>query len=230
MTARPSTPFPHTHVLTHGHHGSYFSLTSPHAYTSQPIHFHMPALPSPTPPSLLKRQSSSGSNYIRHASVSSSSSSSNSRTPTSPRLIAPTPQRASSTRSSISSASLASPPMPTTPTLASPIAPPPSTPFSLPPPAYPKSTSPVEFRYDPYSTTLFSGEEIASLPTSSYLDERPVRPKLKRRDTPRPKTTTLGSLRMSGLVMDSEESIEEEEEERRVLRSVIDGGSWVILG
>ncbi|KAK8864429.1 hypothetical protein IAR55_001677 [Kwoniella newhampshirensis] len=255
---RPSTPFPYTHTLTHGHHGSYFHLSpQPHAYTSQPIHFHMPALPSPTPPSLLKRQSSSGSNTGRHGSVSSTASSSSSTgstasavTPSSPRLMAPAPRRISSTRSSISSssASISSPPMPTTPTLSSPSAPPP-TPLSLPPPAHSHKSMQViseldhpdldlGFSYDPFSTTLLSGEEIATLPYLSPLDEkeekmeRPIRPKLKRRDTPRPKTTTLGSLRMSGMVA-SHDHVNDQEyrdaEERKVLRSVIDGGSWVIL-
>ncbi|WVF71396.1 hypothetical protein IAT40_006200 [Kwoniella sp. CBS 6097] len=133
-----------------------------------------------------------------------------------------------------------------------------TTPFSLPPPAYThqhqqkrsapsttfepivevptpfdapstasSSSSPSEwalplnkFNYDPYSSHLSTGEPIATgyLPSSSPATKRP---KFKRRDTPIPHVQSFAQLMMRTGIQEDNES--------RVLRSVIDGGAWVIV-
>ncbi|WVR07055.1 hypothetical protein IAU60_004094 [Kwoniella sp. DSM 27419] len=232
-SGRASTPFPHTQTLSHGHHTSYFHHipfeSQPHAYTAQPLHFQVKRAPTPTPPSLLRK----GSNV----STSSAASASSSRRPS--VALPSTPRRVSSTGSSSGSeSSIASPSMPITPTFESAMIPSRvPTPFALPSPAFgydnykrgAPSTSPIDeiplslvdaFNYDPYSSHLSTGEPIAT----GYLPSTPAkRPKFKRRDTPVPLQSTLSSLRMKSLVD------EEYNKEERVLRSVIDGGAWVIL-
>ncbi|WWC94196.1 hypothetical protein V866_001036 [Kwoniella sp. B9012] len=222
--SRPLTPFPHTHTLTHGSSASYFHHiqfeAQPHAYgyTAQPIHFHLKKpIDTPTPPSLIRKGSSS-----RRIMT----------TPTSPQpeLVQPTPRRTLSSASSSSSAS--SPLMPATPILESPVAPPSTpTPLSL-PPSMTNAEMEVEerlmaseyndkFNYDPYSISLSTGETIASPSSTPALAKRP---KLKRRDTPipHPHLSQLSTLHMSRKESNGEGS-------RKVLRSIIDGGNWIIV-
>lgn len=59
---RPSTPFPHTHSLTHSSQGSTYhrlSLPTSTYHYSTPLHFAQKRTTAPTPPSLLARTSSS---------------------------------------------------------------------------------------------------------------------------------------------------------------------------
>ncbi|WVQ83276.1 hypothetical protein IAT38_005415 [Cryptococcus sp. DSM 104549] len=278
ITARPSTPFPFTHTLHHGHQSSYFQ---PHPYTTQPLHFHMPRLPVPTPPSLLQRQASwtrtasprFAPEHYQHASAStftptstpttstpSTPYSSTSTRVTPPELIAPKARRASTT-SAYSAFSISSPPFPTTPILESPLCTPPS-PFALERtstrsteagdlPELAEVDEP-EVEVMPYGTPSQQdyarcwdlpsdkpsrGRSCALLPSStssrarsrSHVSRaaravekaaRVVRPKLKRRDTPRPGVSTLGSLGMTR---------EGSGGEGKVLKSVIDGGHWVVV-
>ena len=91
VIARPDTPFPLPHQMAYHRPGSYDY--SHH----QPLNFAMPSLPSPTPPSLLNRSSSSGSSYSRrNASLivrrESNTSMASSNMPSSPEtLYAPPP-------------------------------------------------------------------------------------------------------------------------------------------
>ncbi|WVQ99471.1 hypothetical protein IAU59_006606 [Kwoniella sp. CBS 9459] len=89
----------------------------------------------------------------------------------------------------------------------------PSTSFELPLPL-------AKFSYDPYSTHLPTGEPIAT----GYLgfSSSPAkRPKFKRRDTPIPHVQSFAQLLMR--------TGAQEDSESRILRSVIDGGAWVIV-
>ncbi|WVW83931.1 hypothetical protein I302_105954 [Kwoniella bestiolae CBS 10118] len=230
--SRPLTPFPHTHTLTHGSQASYFHHiqfeAQPHSYgyTAQPIHFHLKKpISTPTPPSLIRKGSSS-SRYITSPTL-----------PAQPELVQPTPRRTPSS----SSSSTYSPLMPATPILESPVAPPSTpTPLSLPPSMAEITAKPVvptldleeklieseyndRFSYSPYSISLSTGETIAS--SSSYTSSGLAkRPKLKRRDTPipHPHLSQLATLHMST-------SKGEQEGSRKVLRSIIDGGNWIIV-
>ncbi|OWZ65685.1 hypothetical protein AYX15_02887 [Cryptococcus neoformans] len=52
---RPSTPYPYTHTLVHGHSASYLQPHPLHHHAStQPLHFHMTRMPQRVPPSLLR--------------------------------------------------------------------------------------------------------------------------------------------------------------------------------
>ncbi|WRT66389.1 uncharacterized protein IL334_003344 [Kwoniella shivajii] len=215
--ARPLTPFPHTHTLTHGSHSSYFHHipfeSQPHAYKSQPIHFQLKTVHSPVPPSLIRR-SSSNSRYHPSPSLSYEGPL---RTPKARRVSS-----SSSYATSSSSSSMESPSLPVTPVLESSSEYStfsdllPTTPLELPPRAN-KASSYETFNYDPYSTSLSTGEEIATGFSHQILE----RPKFIRRDTPIPKTSTLKSLKMS---------TRQDENGRKLLKSVIDGGNWVIVG
>ncbi|OCF36780.1 hypothetical protein I317_05883 [Kwoniella heveanensis CBS 569] len=190
------------------------------------------------------------------ASASGSASSATHILAPSPRRMS---SSTSTSTSSSSDYSMASPPMPTTPHLDSAfIHPSPATtPFSLPPPAYShqqkRSSSPFEpiievptpfndaptparsssselerardsskFSYDPYSSYLATGEPIATGYLPSLSPSATKRPKFKRRDTPIPHVHSFAQLIRMRTGVD-------EENESRVLRSVIDGGAWVIV-
>lgn len=220
---RPGTPYPDMPSPT------YRSSVLParqRAYSSTPIHFTLPTLPARTPPSLLAR-------------TSSGSSSRSARTPSTPALIAPVARRESSV--SVCS-SLPSPIMPSTPVLEGPAGlPEPSPEFLLPESDFhpsPKSSGlalppPVNnwtWKED-VDTQIFNGATSVERPAwiippkaqrrPSTLEEvQPKRPKLQRRPTPRPRTTTLHNLA----------HIESPAYEgRRRLTSVVDGNHWVIL-
>jgi len=171
---RPGTPFPHTHQISHHHQSSY-------DFSHQPLHFAVPALPSPTPPSLLMRSSSSGSSSSTRRDSTSST---------------PSPPFMGSNMRRVSTSSTVSSSMPATPVLdlEVPHAPPPTpcdasetlfsiqgslSPLAMPPPDYNWSDKAIT------SNTAFA---------FSYSSKRPP---LVRRDTPRPTTTTLQSLAMS---------------------------------
>ncbi|WVN88330.1 uncharacterized protein L203_103535 [Cryptococcus depauperatus CBS 7841] len=62
MVDRPPTPIPRLH--THGQEERQLA-SSTSLQSSQPLHFHMTPLPTPTPPSLLRR-TSSAEHYTRH--------------------------------------------------------------------------------------------------------------------------------------------------------------------
>jgi hypothetical protein len=171
MTARPSTPYPHTHSLNHTSSGSYFhAFSSPASYTTQPIHFSLRALPSPTPPSLLRRTASGKSKNA----------------PSSPKQL----DRRESTSSCSSSSSGPSPKMPTTPIYEGEETAEQCTPLELPPrlvesPDYKRtgfSLPPPEYNWTPK-------QSLDLLPSSSP-DSYTPRPKLRRQDTPTVSTTT----------------------------------------
>ncbi|WVQ78471.1 hypothetical protein IAT38_000557 [Cryptococcus sp. DSM 104549] len=273
-STRPSTPVPFTHTLHHGHQSSYFQ---PHAYTAQPLHFHMQRLPQPTPPSLLQRQASlkrttatapPTSTRVRTPLLPSSVPSSPSRAvtslsitipassrphasssgsrPASPQLISPMASRSSVRRSS--ALSIASPPTPSTPILDSPTLPfSAPTPLQLPSPVVELdcdqlATSPtstlreeerdevevVDFgrptREDWARCWELEGEGtmqcVKGLAAVSRAARQTTKPVLKRRDTPRP-SAELASSKMSGLSG-------REAEDRRLLRSALDGGGWEV--
>lgn len=234
--ARPSTPFPHTHALTHSRYEStYHSLTSPTGYfSSRPLHFSMRPLPTPTPPSLLNRTPSTGSNH-----ASSSSSSALTASPRTPALVNSHMRR----ESTVSIASVESTPLPTTPhhlEEESPSAPYP-TPFELPSPLYSNKGKALELPPPEYNWThkeitdqtlfnvSYSPLDLCPMTTSntntSPSPASPVRPKFKRRDTPRPQTTTLSSLGMTDGIQRDEDG----HRGKRRLTSVVDGGAWVVL-
>jgi len=172
MSGRPSTPFPHMHSISH----------VPQSHYAQPLHFHMEAMVTPVPPSLLKRNSSSSTHSINEVRSMSRRESSSSTSSTSSPLMPTTPQTPAS--------SLESP-----------------TYLSLPPSMTYKS---IDFGHYQPKTTF------------SPVSKSPSRPQLKRRDTPRPTTSTLKSLNMS--ICDTSSRIS-----RKTLTSVIDGGSWVVV-
>ena len=189
---RPGTPFPFSQHDLHHRSGSY-------THSHQPLHFAFPALASPTPPSLLQRSSSSGS--------SSSPRSSATLTPPTPSLV----ERLVSTSSSTSSSPSSN--LPGTPRHD--IEPPHAqtlmdtqrkviSPLDLPAPEYNWSDKMVTSR------TIF---DLAS------TENKPQRPPLVRRYTPRPTTTTLQSLATA-----AEEDLDFK---RRRLSSLTDGGHWV---
>jgi len=207
-TTRPGTPFPTTESI------SYFNLTSAQTSTSSrrlstSIHFPMPTRPVLTPPSLLQRTSSTGS--------SSSHSYNLSKTPGFHGRRSSTCSSSSECSSSMSS------PMPTTPMViaeeeeeeinfgSS---------FKL-PEAFtlntPTKSKPSSVQY-PYSTSIET--------TSPFTMAPPSRPKLKRRDTPRPKTDifSMAPLRQVPALASVEEDIP-----RRRFTSIVDGKSWVAV-
>ena len=243
--ARPSTPFPHTHSLTHSASGSSYYHLSPRAHYTTPIHFAPKAVPTPTPPSLLARTSSSGSSSSGRIHLRRSSGG-HLETPTSPGMpstpsLAPTSPR----RSSCTSLPL-TPPLETSPLemepapLALPEPQYKSNGFALPPPEYNWSEKQIEpgtsfdFSFAPPDENVW----VASRPT---LKRRPVlqrrdtprptanscplvKPFLKRRDTPRPGQSTAAKLKMITPVDE-----EQGDAKRRTLRSAIDGGKWIVM-
>jgi hypothetical protein len=209
---RPGTPFPTTESI------SYFNLTPAQTSSrrlSTSVHFPMTTRPVLTPPSLLQRTSSTGS--------SSSSSYQLSKTPT---FHGHGHGRRSSTCSSSSDCSSSmSSPMPTTPMVIAeeeedemnfgssfklqlPEA------FTLNTPTKSKS-SPAQYPY--LASTVSASLSPMSLPS---------RPKLKRRDTPRPKSDVFSMAPLRQIPALS--SVEEDLPKRR-FTSIVDGKSWVVV-
>ncbi|KAL7419860.1 hypothetical protein Q5752_005776 [Cryptotrichosporon argae] len=232
--ARPGTPFPHA-ALTHLYHpahacsGAYpspyssassfapaplhahYGYPHTHASSSSPraLHFRLPELPSPTPPSLLKRQSSSSrsgsdsgaspfslpgaSSYFPRVAYPSPAPSADAlAVPPTPELIAPAPRRASSSStSSFFSSAPPSPALPATPRAT------PTEPLALP---------------SPLIVDVAEAEAEAN-------EHAFVRPPFKRRDTPRPHAFNALGLSMSDAGA-----------RPKTLHSVIDGGAWVVVG
>ncbi|GFZ43924.1 hypothetical protein JCM24511_01644 [Saitozyma sp. JCM 24511] len=239
--ARPGTPFPHAH----GH--SYFgpSSSTAYAYSPRPLHFQLPALPSPTPPSLLKRSASSSSSTSftgREAKHPSSYFHAQGHGHTA-SLSAPATPPFSSRRESSSSASTSSsapsPAMPSTPLipplsdldvpeLALPLTPPSTPTFeraSLRPELELKQPTPTSA-----STFLYPSGSSSTMPPPPppSTPAMPVRPALKRRDTPRPFMPTVTSF-ISSSPVPTRVPTPPEQQPQRQYTSVIDGGSWLIL-
>ncbi|ORX36611.1 hypothetical protein BD324DRAFT_651100 [Kockovaella imperatae] len=216
--ARPSTPFPHTASLSHSASGSnHHKMTLPPTYHyTTPIHFAPKALPTPTPPSLLARTSSTGSNssghyiHLRRSSSARQSPAGEdlSRTPS---LVPASPRRGSASSSLL----VLTPPSTSTLLLPeveedadadddvddveemdaeeSPELPKSrSAGFALPPPTYNWSDKPIEpdttFDFDSsFSSSPASRLENWITTSNSVTPSNPFRrPALKRRDTPRP--------------------------------------------
>ena len=227
--ARPSTPFPHTHILTHSRRGSSYQPVAPQAsYFVRPLHFSMPQLPSPTPPSLLTRCSSSGS-LTQKQRGSAATSPTLAQSPQTPALVARSPRRSSSS----SESSTLSPSLPVTPNTVIdelPLAPHP-TPLELPSPMYPKargglSLPPPEYNWSHKDITPSTSFDV-SIPAPDCLGGPmypPPRPALKRRDTPRPESDSTSALQLSTDAMGNDRS-----RPKRRLTSMVDGGEWVIM-
>jgi hypothetical protein len=209
-STRPGTPFPTTESI------SYFNLTPAQTSSrrlSTSVHFPMTSRPVLTPPSLLQRTSSTGS--------SSSSSCHLYKTPS----YHGHGRRSSTCSSSSECSSSMSSPMPTTPMVIAeeeedemnfgssfnlnfPEA------FTLNTPTKSKP-SPVQY---PYLNSTVSASPSPMSP--------PSRPKLKRRDTPRPKSDifSMAPLRQIPALASVEEDIP-----RRKFTSIVDGKSWVVV-
>lgn len=238
--ARPGTPFPSTESVSYFPFNASASSASSssrrssfHTY-AQPIHFPIPSRTVLTPPSLLKRASSTGSNSSGyHLSRTPSAS------PSTP-VLSPSMGRRESRSSSTE---CASPVMPTTPIVEEieiedeDVLAPPSTPFELPAPLYsepePKQSLTKGFPVKQFFTTFesitkskssSSGRSL-SLPTSS-LQLTVSRPKLKRRDTPRPKD---GFPTMSPFWDQPILSPVQENGPKRRFTSMVDGKSWLVV-
>lgn len=247
---RPGTPFPTTES------DSYFNMpstTTASRHYPQPIHFQLPTRAILTPPSLLKRASSSGS--------SSSSSYHLSRTP-SASTSTPTLSRSRSRRESQCSScgSGSSPVMPTTPILEDVFGEDQDEvmistgEFELPEPLYtptkPKSqtqtpsylpTSTNEAnktfsfsvkKFKPTLETIKQQEPQTPTPTTPMTLMLPpptfTRPTLKRRDTPRPQPQS-GFPTMSPFWDQPILSPIEENRPKRKLTSLVDGLSWIVV-
>ena len=198
------------------------------SYFAQPLHFSPRALPARTPPSLLHRSASSGS----------SSSSTYNHRPASIRRPSATPSLVHDRRgsevsdlSSPSSPRLLTPPLeaetplgpaPTPLELSSPVM---REGFALPPPEYnwteKEITPDTSFDLASSSWDICAPQPPATLPT---------RPKLSRRDTPRPTTTTLSTLGMTVPVQkELRSSRPDAYRGKRRLTSMVDGGDWIVM-
>ncbi|KAI9639777.1 uncharacterized protein MKK02DRAFT_29760 [Dioszegia hungarica] len=209
---RPGTPFPFSHPAPPPLSHRRSSATQP------PLHFAVPTLPSRTPPSLLKRSgststSSSGSapKYARY-------------TPSSPQL--PQTPTLSGRRSSASSSCSSSSSSSRSPVLSTPVLHPHNPNLEVDveilldtPTVYESpSESPFARKYPLAGRPKLSRGAAVPLPPSTGAAF--VRPKLTRRDTPRPKA----EMQMSGL----------EDQRGRTQRqgsytSLVDGGKWVVV-
>ena len=209
---RPGTPFPSTSSLSH-------ASSSKQGYFAQPLHFHMAAMPTPTPPSLLKRSSSNGSaasvsrsNSLRRSAAVPAAPANTPLSPATPPLVA----RRTSCASTMSSVS--SPAMPETPL----------EPMLELPALYSHPNKPIEDEYtrsqsfepttpvDNYRASVFTYHEPPRAEPS-----KPVRPPLKRRDTPRPTPTAVSPF--------SSFELDRELELQRTYTSFVDGGKWVVV-
>lgn len=132
-----------------------------HRTSSTPLHFHIPTLPSRTPPSLLKRTSSTSS--PKHL-------------PTTPTMPSLSERRSSSSSSSCSSSS------PTTPKLLPIMDNVQVEDLNISPTPY--STEQIKSKVVVGRPPLYRGLAVPLPPKV----EAPRRPKMIRRDTPRPKT------------------------------------------
>ncbi|KAL0255934.1 hypothetical protein I308_100745 [Cryptococcus tetragattii IND107] len=255
---RPSTPYPYTHTLVHGHTASYFQPHPLHHHAStQPLHFHMTKMPERVPPSLLHRVSSSSSSSI----------------PRSPRLMPvspphpqPRPQPRSQPRSQlhsqpepqpqpmassshlpetpldrqISSCSSAySPALPTTPPLLPTLIAP--TPLTLPPSImYPSSLDQVEELSSVGSEQLDKSQSHDGSAWQVQVQDEEERgrkrsvdqeTRFKRNQTPAILLEALKRLSKCAAAEENTEHTPEAEGGReRVLRSMVDGGAWVVVG
>ncbi|OWZ33137.1 hypothetical protein C356_05460 [Cryptococcus neoformans c45] len=230
---RPSTPYPYTHTLVHGHSASYLQPHPLHHHAStQPLHFHMTRTPQRVPPSLLHRVSSSSS------------------APRSPRLMPlSAPHPASSSRSSetpetqldrrtSTCSSAYSPALPTTPPLLPTLIAP--TPLTLPPSVmYPAPLDQVEELLPVGLEQLDKSQSHASVWQVEVEDEeergrkRSVgqETRFKRSQTPTVLLEALKRLSKCAAIDEKRERTPETEGERkRVLRSMVDGGAWVVVG
>ena len=189
--ARPSTPFPHTHTLSHSSSGSNYQIISQGLHYANPLHFTPRALPSLTPPSLLARAPSSSSTMTRERGLSSPAqqyihlartpsierverrpsqssdyeerrSTNLSRTPS---LVAPSPRRLSSSFDSGRS----SPVLPVTPVIETFRHALPPTHFALPPQQFPEpQVASSSSSFDPSIYPPRKGSSELAMPPPSY--------------------------------------------------------------
>jgi hypothetical protein len=182
---------------------SYFPQTSPRRM-SQSIHFPLPSRPVLTPPSLLHRTSSSGSSSSYHLSKTPSASNHG---------------RRSSTCSSSSTSECSS--MPVTPQVIAEVDEDvveimdSNFELNLPEHVFTKST----MTKSPKTT------DLTSIPFSMVL---PSRPKLKRRDTPRPRSDILSMAPLNQRQIPTLLPVDETMP-RRKLTSIVDGKSWLVV-
>ncbi|KAK1924225.1 hypothetical protein DB88DRAFT_489521 [Papiliotrema laurentii] len=215
FSSRPGTPFPHTHILHHSSTSSTFQPMSASSYfTSQPLHFAPRELPARTPPSLLKRNSSSSSSSARYS-------------PSLPDLIPSTSRRQDSASTSEDS-SCESPLLRTPVSEAnSPPAPPP-TPLALPSSVLKGkglALPPPEYNWTDKELSPTTSFDMSAFKDQDQTPKRPAltRPKLQRRDTPRPPAS------FSPTVSPAKRARDEARNSRRQLTSMVDGGSWLVI-
>jgi hypothetical protein len=172
---------------------------------SQILHFKVPRLPSPTPPSLHKRASSTDTaSRIQYSPIPS---------------YTETAQRRTSSSGSCSCAAL--PSMPITPVLeprlgsAYPVTPI-STTFHLPSPASSNLSLPEPtYNWQHKDLSKTSSHEHFHSSYASSIPYTPTRPALKRRDTPRP-------------IHHSDQSLMQSAKRLKKWTSVITGKEWVV--
>ncbi|ODO08703.1 hypothetical protein L198_00436 [Cryptococcus wingfieldii CBS 7118] len=245
---RPSTPFPYTHTLVHSATHSYFEPT-PLPY-GHPLHFHLTPMPSPVPPSLLaKRRGAPISPLPTPTSAPMVRSTSRPVRPRPSRALLSQPQPSEpipaigqvlsrqtsncpSECSTSSSFSAPSPSMPITPHYPTPQLEVP-TPLALPSPLCSPALSPCEpVIATPPELPGFSYRLAGS--GSDYGDDEEEEEEergRKRSVEEEQRWKRPGTPVQFQKMLERLEALSKEKrgKEKR-FRSVVDGGSWVVLG